>query len=745
MPGALDGIRVIDFGQYVAGPMVGMLLGDQGADVVRIDPPGGPLYDGPANVAWNRNKRSIVLDLKQPADLSVARRLIAGADIVVENFRPGVLERLGLSAAAMVDANPGLIYCSLPGFASDDPRSGVRAWEGVVAAAAGTYRLNEESGRPVYTTLPFSSYFAAFQGAAAIAMALNARQRDGRGQTIEVPLYDATFGALGARITFHRRPRAPRPPGDLLGNYRCGDGRWVSYVSGNKAARSFLESVGGSEWSDATNTGLMSAEEFDEKARTLFLSRPAAEWEAYCEEIGTECSVCRPSSEWLDHPGALESGIVIDIEDRLLGTVRGPGVNVRMSASPHSTPTSRPAADAHRDEIIAELDGTPAARPVPDADELRRALQGVRVLDLCIVLAGPTCARTLAEYGADVIKIEAPPRAGREPFHNDTNRGKRSLILDLKSRAGREVFWRLVDRADVVVQNFRKGVAERLGLGYETVRARNMRVVYASLNTYGHVGPLAGRPGHEQIAQAATGMQERYGGDGRPVTAPFAANDYGTGYMGAYAVALALLHRERTGEGQHVDTALAYTATMLQSSVIHRYRDDRPNEPRGQDALGESPLARCYEAADGWLYIQARQEELEECVGLEGLGDLNPAELERALEDKLRERPVENWVGALGAAGIGAHAVVPDATDLIDDPWMIDHGLIATREHDGIGPVTTTGPTPRLSRTPVTIGHPAPRPGSHAAEILAEIGMQDELGRLVEEGAILLEPAEVLQ
>ena len=334
----------------------------------------------------------------------------------------------------------------------------------------------------------------------------------------------------------------------------------------------------------------MSREEFDEKARELFLSRPAKEWEAYCEEIGTECAVCRPSGEWLDHPGALESGIVVDIEDRLLGTVRGPGVNVRMSGSPHSPPTSRPAPDAHREKILAELgDALQASPSIPDVAELQSALHGVRVLDLCIVLAGPTCARTLAEFGADVIKIESPSRAGREPFHNDTNRGKRSLILDLKSPAGMKVFWRLVDRADVVVQNFRKGVAERLGFGYEAVRARNPRIVYASLNTYGHVGPLAGRPGHEQVAQAATGMQERFGGDGRPVTAPFAVNDYGTGYMGAYAVALALRHRERSGEGQHVDTALAYTATMLQSSVIHRYRDGRPDEPRGQNAVGVGP------------------------------------------------------------------------------------------------------------------------------------------------------------
>jgi len=124
MAGALDGIRVIDFGQYIAGPMTAMLLADQGADVVRVDPPGGPRWDSPANATFNRNKKSIVLDLKLAADLETARRLIETADVVVENFRAGIMDRFGLGAAKMTAANPRLIYCSLPGFAEDDPRAG---------------------------------------------------------------------------------------------------------------------------------------------------------------------------------------------------------------------------------------------------------------------------------------------------------------------------------------------------------------------------------------------------------------------------------------------------------------------------------------------------------------------------------------------------------------------------------------------------------------------------------------------
>src|SRR5262245_34098348 len=151
MSSVLDGIRVIDFGQYIAGPLTGMLLADQGADVIRVEPPGGLRWDTPANATWNRGKRSITLHLKQPDDLAVATQLLASADVVIENFRPGVMERLGVGWQRASSLNPRLIYCSLPGFASDDPRAQVRAFEGVIGAATATYRAPiPDAVRPIY-------------------------------------------------------------------------------------------------------------------------------------------------------------------------------------------------------------------------------------------------------------------------------------------------------------------------------------------------------------------------------------------------------------------------------------------------------------------------------------------------------------------------------------------------------------------------------------------------------------------
>ncbi|MGE0540526.1 MAG: CaiB/BaiF CoA transferase family protein [Dehalococcoidia bacterium] len=743
MAGVLDGIRVIDFGQYIAGPLAAMLLADQGADVIRVDPPGGPVWDTPANATWNRGKQSITLDLKQPDGRETARRLIDSADVVIENFRPGVMDRLGLGPEAMTAANSGLIYCSMPGFASDDPRAGVAAWEGVVGAATATYRQASAGGPPVYTAIPISSAYAAFQAVVSIAVALNARARDGCGQMIEVPLYDATFTAIGSRgLHYHDRPpvedRAALIMRSMSGQFQCADGRWVMYVPGNLNARAFLTAIGADEWFTAACDGSIAPDEFLDRIRGVFRTRPAKEWERYCEEVGTECAVCRTSAEWLEDPGGLDTEIIVDLDDPLLGRVRGPGINVRLSETQPSIRTPRPLPDAGRDAILAGLASAQPAPPPLFEPEMRAALDGVKVLDLCIILAGPTCGRTLAEFGADVIKIDSPSRA-TVAFHNDVNRGKRSIILDLKSEQGLELFWQLVEDADVVVQNFRRGVADRLGIGYEAVRARRPDIVYASLNTYGQIGPYANRPGHEQIAQAATGMQERYGGDGRPTLQPFPVNDYGTGLMGAYGVALALLHRQRTGQGQHVNTALAYTSTILQSSLIQNFAGKQWDAPRGQDALGSGPLNRAYQAADGWLFLAARPSDLGRTPALADLAGLSGAELERALEERLRDRLVDAWVATLTAAGIGAHRVVLDVQEVMNDPWSCAHGLSITREHDEVGRVTTNGPAPRLSRTPPVPGNPASKPGADAASVLAGIGRLDDIDRLVQSGVIVVD------
>ena len=179
--GILKGLRVVDFGQYIPGPLAAMILGDYGADVIHIDPPGGPRWDGyNANAVLSRGKRNIILDLKQPEDLETAKKLAATADILIENFRPGVMDRLGLGYQACAAENPTLIYCSIPGFSSTDAeRRGLPGWEGIVGAEAGLYACTDMATHSRYIrfdALPLASNFAAVIACHSIVSALIVRR-----------------------------------------------------------------------------------------------------------------------------------------------------------------------------------------------------------------------------------------------------------------------------------------------------------------------------------------------------------------------------------------------------------------------------------------------------------------------------------------------------------------------------------------------------------------------------------------
>ena len=730
--GVLDGTRVVDFGHYVAGPMLGMLLADQGADVVKIDPPSGPRFDTPANTTWNRGKRAVALDLKNPVDLARARELIAAADVLIENFRPGVMERLGLGPRDVLERHPSLIYCSLPGFAPDDPRSSMPAWEGVVAAATATYRrsvFDERGGPPVHTAEPIASAYAAFVAAGAIAAALHARERGGRGQHVQAPLFDAMYQAIGfVGLRIERSGAGVHAVPAWDGQYRCGDGRWLHIVGTTQdRGERFADALGVPAWRE---DGLIDQErlirepelnqELTRRLIELFATRTALEWEDVLAGINVPAAMCRTSAEWLRHPQAEAAGLVVNADDAGRGATQQPGVAVTMS--------SRRGATRARPELAAER-----------TDKPRLPFEGVRVLDLCIVLAGPVCARTLAEYGADVIKIDNPRRE-RNMYHLDINRGKRSIFLDVRTPEGLEVFWQLVDTADVVVQNFRRGVVERLGIDYVSVRRRKPGIVYGSINAYGYAGPWADRGGYEETVQALTGMQVRFGGEEHPALLPYAVNDYGTGLLAAYGLALALWHRQRTGEGQHVEAALARTAGMIQSLHLQDYEGKTWDEPQGQDSRGWHPYQRLYRASDGWLFLGGGADtpvRLARVPGLEGAARLGAGDIERLLEERLPERPVELWVQAFRSAGLGAHRANRVSQAMLD-PIADGHGLSIRREHDGHGPVLHNGPGRWLADTPPVVGRATPMPGADAASILRDIGRESDLDALVAASAVRL-------
>jgi crotonobetainyl-CoA:carnitine CoA-transferase CaiB-like acyl-CoA transferase len=751
IPGPLAGLKVIDFGQYIAGPLTAVLLADQGADVIHVDPPGGPRLAGFQDAFFNRGKRRVILDLKQAGDLAAARRLAAQADVVIENFRPGTLARLGLDLEAVRAGNPALITCSLPGFGAGDPRAGLRAFEGVIAAATANCepRTGEEPpgwdwSRPTYTALPFASSFAGYLAAVSLVMALIARQRTGRGQRVEVPLYDAMFTLIGHSGAFADSAgvRPPKPiHGRGAGAFRCQDGRHVQFdTSAPRHLTWFARQAGllgkfGTDLLDlASNASPEVNERLHEALRAEFLTRTAAEWEELGNRAGAAIGFIRTPQEWIATPHARDSGAVTQVTDPGLGETWTAGIPVALSDFPAPQPRPRRLPGADTADILAELGAAPsapgAAADAPDLagpePDLAQPLTGIRVLDLGLALSGPTCGRILAEFGAEVVKV-SKPGAGVAGY---LNRGKKSLLLDLAPVPGQEVYWHLVDQADVVLENFSPGTADRLGIGYAEVSARRPEVVYASLSCYGLNGPWTTRRGWERQGQAVTGIMERTGLPS--VLGPYNIVDIGTGILGSFAVALALYHRFATGRGQLASASLAQTATYHQAAYMFDFDGYAPSEPRGYEALGEGPLQRYYRAADRWLFLAARPADLPalaQVTGDPGLASQEGKALEQALEAAFAATSAHELTRRLQQAGVAAHAVLPVA-EVMADPVARARGLSVTQEVDGAGSCTMPGVSPRLSATPALVGAPPVRPGESAREVLAGAGLEGRLAAL---------------
>ena len=376
-------------------------------------------------------------------------------------------------------------------------------------------------------------------------------------------------------------------------------------------------------------------------------------------------------------------------------------------------------------------------------------LAGIRVLDLTRYLAGPFASMLLADYGADVVKVESPkgrefrpPGAVRDSyFFLSSNRNKRSLALDIKSDSGREVFERLLPDFDVVIENFRPAVMEELGLGAERLCDRHPRLVYCGISGFGADGPYRDRPGFDQIAQGMSGFMSLTGtADSGPTRAGIAIGDLLAGIFAAHGIQLALFARERTGRGQIVETSLleAMVGVLSWGAGMFFERGSVPG-PAGQHHPLSAPYGR-FRARDAYLNIAAGNDAMWEKLAdaldhpewrteerfrgpLERLR--NRDELTREMEQALATEDVAHWVELLNRAGVPTGPVL-DLGQVFSDPQVLARQMLVTLPHPELGTFKTTGLPVKLSDTPGAIDRRPPLHGEHGEEILREAGFAAE-------------------
>jgi crotonobetainyl-CoA:carnitine CoA-transferase CaiB-like acyl-CoA transferase len=387
----------------------------------------------------------------------------------------------------------------------------------------------------------------------------------------------------------------------------------------------------------------------------------------------------------------------------------------------------------------------------------RLPLDDLKVLDLTAARAGPQCVRQLSDWGADVIRVEPPDRRPtdmgdrRNSDFQNLHRNKRSLTLNLKSDAGRELFLRLAERADVVVENMRPAVKHRLGVDYEAVRAVNPRIVYASISAFGQDGPGSQRGGVDQIAQGMGGLMSVTGApDGEPVRAGYAVTDLAAGLHAAVGVLVALHERDRTGEGRWVRTSLLEAAIGLLDFQAARYTVDGVIPPRvGNHHPTLVPMGT-FATADGhvniaaidgriWLEL-ARVLDLPELLEDPRFADVDLRtehrdEVNALVASRLHTRTTAEWIADLEAAGVPA-GPVNDVGEVFADTQVQHLGIVQPVQHPEMGELRLIGNAATLAGLPRALRTAAPAAGEHTSEILAELGLSaDDIERLRGEGA----------
>jgi crotonobetainyl-CoA:carnitine CoA-transferase CaiB-like acyl-CoA transferase len=385
-------------------------------------------------------------------------------------------------------------------------------------------------------------------------------------------------------------------------------------------------------------------------------------------------------------------------------------------------------------------------------------LGDIRVIDLTIARAGPTCVRQLADWGADVIRVEPPPSqdAADDTRHGcdfqNLHRNKRSLTLDLKTPDGQDVLMRLVDTADVLIENMRPPVKDRLGFGFGKVHARNPRLVYGSISGFGQDGPYAARGGVDQIAQGMGGLMSVTGLPGtEPTRAGIPVSDLAAGLYLAIGVLIALHDRERTGTGRWVQTSLLESMIAMMDFQAARWTIDQEVPAQAGNHHPMSVPMGCFASADGYLNIGAAGgrllHNLCQVIGLPGLPDdprfdtpakrsANRAELNALVADRMRTRTTAEWVEVLNQAGVPCGPVYR-MDEVFADPQVGHLGMTAPVEHPALGRLDIVRNAVRMSGGPPTVRAPSPERGGDSTEVLAELGYPAaEIGRLHEQGVI---------
>jgi crotonobetainyl-CoA:carnitine CoA-transferase CaiB-like acyl-CoA transferase len=793
--GICDGWTVVELGAgSVAGALAGMMFADNGARVLKVEPPDGDrlrTLSPSGSLVWNRGKESVVADLRTDTGREQAQSLATTADVVLEGFSAGTADRWGLGYDQLHAVNPALVYCSVKGFGSTGRYAGLKAYDAIVEAKAGIFARGDFGFRPgpIFAGALLASNGAAHMAVSSVLAALIAREQTGRGQLVEATMVQG-LNALDYFNTMHWQyaQRTGEKGAVVLGGAALAATRyWLMHCTKDSRfimtvpqlphqAKALIRAAGVEYVLDDPRYAHVpafatadDAQAWEDLMWDVFRQKTLEEWLPILRadpDIPFEVAVT--SEEGLDHPQMVHNGHVVTVEDPELGPVRELGPLAAFSRTPSRIERSAPRLGSH---------APTKAPPSPVAGEgpaPAHPLSGITIVELGYFFAMPFGVTLAASLGARVIKVEGlegdPMRASfgaRETGAVKTMEGKESIAVDVSTTAGQAVVHKLAEKADAFVFGFRPGVDKRLKLDYETLSKINPRLVYVFAAGYGTTGPYSHRPMYASAASAAAGSFHRQAGywldpdlladygvpELQAIVAPRLRGPVDGDTNAALAVCSALLfglaHQRRTGEGQFVETSMIGSNAFPYSDDFNSYAGKPPARLADEEQYGLHALYRLYETETGWVFLAApTQGEWERLAATIARTDLldddrfsapdhrlaNDEALVTELAKVFAARPATEWEERLTAAGVGCAEAFEGGHSAFTctDPVMKETGLVLEVDHPIFGRIVRHGLPAHFSETPGRVA-PSCLLGEHTDRILGEFGYAaDEIARLKE-------------
>lgn len=785
----LKGIRVLDL--TTLSSYCGMELADYGAEVIKIEKPNGgdplrilePLKNGSSihHAFRNRGKKSVTLDIWHPEGRTLFKKLVATSDAIIENYMPGTMEALGLAYEDLSVINPAIVYGRLTAYGSDTTENNILQSDIVAQAKSGVMHFTGFPENPP-TRIGFSiseRYSASFLSSA-ICIAIFHAKETGEGQIVETSLCGSavavsedkviTYGATGEDPMRTGNAHPLINPYDIL---KCKNGYVAMGISSDDQWAKFCDAFDRKEWKTSEKycsnlvRGYNYFGDLRIKIEELFAQYDMQEIASICDDALIPGTMCSTTAEALTEPQLHERNMIITIDDKAIGHIEMPGKPVKFAGEKEEEIRHAPSLGEHNTEIFGTMktDYTDNKGTIKlNSQAKKRPLDGIKVLDFSQVLSAPFCGMLLGDLGAEVIKVERPGNGdiSREygPYVNDIslyycqyNRGKKGLAVDLRSDDGKKIIMDLVPEMDIVIENYKSGTLEKLGLGYEEMIKLNPDLIYGSVAGFGTYGPLSHLPCMDIIAAARSGLVSQTGVDGEaPIKPGFSLCDTWAGLHLLRGLSMALLHRQKTGKGLRVDIAMLDCAfymcekPVLEHSITGEFIKRTGNHDNTFAPYGE------FKTSDGNVVIAVSKEDqwhaFCEVLNLTDIyndprfsDNLSRVKNRRELVDEIEK--VTSGMERYRIEKILTDVRVPAAAvqtlaEFAANKKTEKLNVITKINQPGVGEYVAVNTPILFSKTPVNPHGEAPSfPGSHSREILEKLGYsQKKITELINSGAV---------